>query len=692
MESWHKDYLPVRITKITRHTFGYALIMECATHSFYTANMPTLNCAQENRLAAHFAPGENGERVRRMYNENPYLDEHQYAAEVSGLIEEYGAKVGRKFAKNLRFGLCLSSDTFYQTTEGSYRGTEIVSRRKSLMDLQGNKQGYDAFLFRTNGLEFELSNGVKITSTLEHMFIDCESTQWRTKSAKDVKVGDRLPLKKCTVVHNGVKTVKAGNNEYLFDKGMAYLAGLYLGDGSAVSTVSLITHKVNTPFVESVLMEKGFGYRVSDYQGKIDRMAVYKEAKPFFTLFGTSTHNKRIPDFVYSSDTEIQLSFIAGLIDSDGCITKYSARLMGCNEKLMRDEALLLSILGMNCHWSVCHHKETEKLDEYCVDIHCTGGHKIPSIYRKVVFAENADYCGWKIPTKELETFREPKLYLSNPKLYDYLRGKNGLYSHNSWLPEGVWQKDYMPVTVVSIKPVADAEFTYLETDSHYYVADGIATHNCYGMSIARMVINFGWTKEFAEDLNQKIADAAPWLYDLMEAIQQIVTKRRYIRTLIGRRIHLRKGHDNEAYAFMNYLIQGSASDMTKLASVEVWNTHSCELMNLTVHDEDDFSLPCNKAGIKRALEISKIMETTAKVDVPMLSEPEVGTNWSNGVEYDPAFGTREEFITSAVTAIKENRWEEYRKNAKAFLKREEDDDMTFAEFCQSMEEEGEEN
>lgn len=214
-----------------------------------------------------------------------------------------------------------------------------------------------------------------------------------------------------------------------------------------------------------------------------------------------------------------------------------------------------------------------------------------------------------------------------------------------------------------------------------------------YGMGIARMIINFGWTKEFAEDLYDKIAKAAPWLFDLMEAIQNAVLKRRYIRTLMGRRIHLRKGHDKDAYAFMNYLIQGSASDMTKEATINVVDTKSCDLMILTVHDEDDFSLPCTKAGIKRALEIGKLMETSSDVSVPMLSEPEVGTNWANGVEYDPAFGTREEFITSAVTAIKEGKWEQYRKNAKAYLKKDDDDDISFAAFCAQMEEdeEGEE-
>lgn len=212
-----------------------------------------------------------------------------------------------------------------------------------------------------------------------------------------------------------------------------------------------------------------------------------------------------------------------------------------------------------------------------------------------------------------------------------------------------------------------------------------------YGMGIPRMMITFGWSRELADDIYQKVIGAAPWLSDLMELVEETVLKRRYIRTLIGRRIHLRRGHDSDAYAFMNYLIQGSASDMTKLATNAVTESKSVEQMLLTVHDEDDFDLPCTKAGIKRALDIGKLMETSSPVSVPMLSEPEIGTNWANGVEYDSAFGTREEFITMAVTAIKENRFEAFRKQAKAFLKKDEDDDITFAEFCSELEEDEEE-
>jgi DNA polymerase I-like protein with 3'-5' exonuclease and polymerase domains len=60
---------------------------------------------QENRLMAHFAVGEGAVMIRRRYNRNPDLDFHAYIGEISGLYEEYGAEVGRKYAKNCSFGL-----------------------------------------------------------------------------------------------------------------------------------------------------------------------------------------------------------------------------------------------------------------------------------------------------------------------------------------------------------------------------------------------------------------------------------------------------------------------------------------------------------------------------------------------------------------------------------------------------------
>jgi DNA polymerase-1 len=59
---------------------------------------------QENRLMAHFAVGSHGDYIRKKYNDDPDFDEHDLVGKDSGLYEEHGKEVGRKYIKNYRFG------------------------------------------------------------------------------------------------------------------------------------------------------------------------------------------------------------------------------------------------------------------------------------------------------------------------------------------------------------------------------------------------------------------------------------------------------------------------------------------------------------------------------------------------------------------------------------------------------------
>jgi DNA polymerase-1 len=59
---------------------------------------------QENRLMAHFAVGKDGDYIRKKYNDDPDFDEHDLVGVDSGLYEEHGYDIGRKYIKNYRFG------------------------------------------------------------------------------------------------------------------------------------------------------------------------------------------------------------------------------------------------------------------------------------------------------------------------------------------------------------------------------------------------------------------------------------------------------------------------------------------------------------------------------------------------------------------------------------------------------------
>lgn len=151
-----------------------------------------------------------------------------------------------------------------------------------------------------------------------------------------------------------------------------------------------------------------------------------------------------------------------------------------------------------------------------------------------------------------------------------------------------------------------------------------------YGMLINRMCLQFAWSKEFAEELLDAVKDASPWVVDTMEAVQEKVARTGYIKTLLGRRVHLRDGNKTKTYPFFNYLIQGSAADQTKASQVSCDESEEDDLLLLSVHDEGDFSLPITAAGLRRLKELKRIHETAVPLSVPVICDPELGTDWAH--------------------------------------------------------------
>jgi len=166
-----------------------------------------------------------------------------------------------------------------------------------------------------------------------------------------------------------------------------------------------------------------------------------------------------------------------------------------------------------------------------------------------------------------------------------------------------------------------------------------------YGMQQTRMCLQFGWAREFAQELSDKVKDASPWFIETMEEVQETVKERGYIRTIAGRRVHLhnwefmgrKERQEAKVYQFYNYLIQGSAADQTKACTVACDETETLELLLLSVHDEGDFSLPMTKEGLARLKELKRLFEEAMTLDVPVICDPELGMNWAytEGQELD---------------------------------------------------------
>lgn len=573
----------------------------------------------EYRLICNIAVGEGSKEVREEFKLNPKLDFHQYVVDLTGL--------SRKYAKNMSFG-CFSTDSLFLTTTGWRTYKSITS--DNVLDLQGNKQENKTFIFKDKGLRFTLSNGVRFTVNKEHLFLDCEKAEdvMFTKKAKDMKVGDRVPL-----------TRLPSSGEGHLTESLAYLAGLYIGDGNGThSSIRLLAHKENKDFVRHCLDENNFSFSVRE-EKNIIRFTVHKEAKDFFLFFGDRTGTKHITDDVYSSKESVRLSFLAGLLDTDGSVKKDSIRFMGTNENLIRQVALLCTTLGFDCSFNVCNREKDLKPTEYTLIVYNTNYKLIPSVYRKAdVVRTKTDIKGWKLDrngTLLQEKRANKKLYKEEPQLYEYLiREKRNCFVHNSFIPSKCWQKNFLPCEIIKIEEVEEQNFVFLTTQSKYYNAMGIATHNCsFGMGLKSMAERFGWTMERAEEISEQYNARMPFVQPTLALVGDVAKKRGYIRTVCGS--HARLPNPNKSYTMLNRYTQGSGAEILKSSIVRAYKEGLWEKIHVvnTIHDELNGIISVSEDNVRSVYEMAKIMTTTVPLNVPLEAEVELGENWAETKE-----------------------------------------------------------
>ena len=82
-------------------------------------------------------------------------------------------------------------------------------------------------------------------------------------------------------------------------------------------------------------------------------------------------------------------------------------------------------------------------------------------------------------------------------------------------------------------------------------------------------------------------------------------------------------------YKLISYLIQGSGADVVKEALIR-YDEHPkrTEELIVTVYDEVDIDLPLSAKGAKQEMTVLRDCMQSIEMDIPMLSDGEVGPNW----------------------------------------------------------------
>ena len=159
-----------------------------------------------------------------------------------------------------------------------------------------------------------------------------------------------------------------------------------------------------------------------------------------------------------------------------------------------------------------------------------------------------------------------------------------------------------------------------------------------YGMSAFGLAQNLGIERTAAASYMDKYFARYPGVARYMDRTRQEARERGYVETVFGRRLFLpdiqssnmarRQGAERQA---INAPMQGTAADLIKMAMIAVQDWIERERLAtklvMQVHDELVFEVPeAELARVKAGVE--ERMMGIARLDVPLVVEAGVGSNW----------------------------------------------------------------
>jgi len=188
-----------------------------------------------------------------------------------------------------------------------------------------------------------------------------------------------------------------------------------------------------------------------------------------------------------------------------------------------------------------------------------------------------------------------------------------------------------------------------------------------YGMGKAKLAGDLGVTPDEADHLIRVFHDVAPYVKSLKRGVETRAKRRGYIHTLSGRRARFEywepakfelakgfqalptraevvewlkeNGHSERrvkrawVHKALNRLIQGGAADIMKQALAQQWRSGVWDVLGaplVTVHDENDWSVPRTAEGREAIAEARRIMTHAVELRLPLYVDEEIGPNWGD--------------------------------------------------------------
>jgi DNA polymerase-1 len=148
-----------------------------------------------------------------------------------------------------------------------------------------------------------------------------------------------------------------------------------------------------------------------------------------------------------------------------------------------------------------------------------------------------------------------------------------------------------------------------------------------YGMGITLLAAEIGRSKEEAKEFMTNFFARFRNAQTFIKKVHRAAVERGFVKNRWGRR---RWFPEDEAYKAVNFLIQGTAADLMKDATVRVWRAllgYETNLI-LTVHDELVFDIPWHEAETVIPIIVEE-MERPINLNCDLKCDLEYGPRWS---------------------------------------------------------------
>ena len=296
-----------------------------------------------------------------------------------------------------------------------------------------------------NWVNVKLSNGRYLDVTSDHPF---ETENRGVVQAKDLVLGDKIKA------NYGAPTFTESGE---INNSLAWLYGAMLCDGcyqnySVFASFGVDEEDVIDKFIgafqenykltpEVKLQKRGKKGTYYDVRVKSSFTRSLKSLiNEFTSVFGgVQKIHRHIPSFIWSSNRENKLHFLAGMFDADGSI-RYDdglASLGSTNHELAYEQMYLIQSLGMPCKIRKNYYKGKQNSDKYRV---------------AVDFYPTAEFIECLTSQKKVNNFAGEKHFKNTPDV----------------------------IEVVGLDMVEGTDYAYdLSTESAHFEVNGVYSHNC---------------------------------------------------------------------------------------------------------------------------------------------------------------------------------------------------------------------